>query len=58
MILCICNNISEQRWRQELEAQAHDVAAASQACGAGQCCGCCQDTLTAVAREAQELLPA
>lgn len=41
MILCMCNDISEQEWVKILADHGHDVASAQKACGAGECCGSC-----------------
>lgn len=46
MYLCICNAVSEMDWRSALATHNGDVAKASEATGAGTCCGCCQETLS------------
>lgn len=48
MYVCLCAQVTSTQWNKTLRDQKGDWRQASEACGAGQGCGCCRDYLSAV----------
>jgi len=51
MIVCICNNISERKIRQAVDAGATTMPKLRDSLGVGTCCGKCHACAKSVLRE-------
>ncbi len=46
MIVCLCHGVNEKEVERCVAEGAQSVEDIGRACGAGTCCGCCQDLLS------------
>lgn len=54
MIVCVCNNVSERKIRQAVDAGATTMPQLREQLGVGTCCGKCHSCAKAVLREYME----
>lgn len=54
MIVCVCNNVSERKIRQAVNAGATTMPQLREQLGVGTCCGKCHSCAKAVLRECME----
>ena len=45
MLVCHCNGVSDRAIRRAIRDGARTLGQVGQACGAGACCGGCQDSV-------------